>query len=144
MIEKSIGSRIRNLRESRNMTKGELGAILGMDEDAVGEIESEKGPVLGADVLRSLCETFGVYPRFLLYDTDEEFWKRAMGFGEGGGGYIAGFLDTPMGPAVLREEIGEEGIGVLKDLTRLSPDGVCRAKTLVDDLLKIADYRKGT
>ena len=144
MIEKSIGSRIKNLRESRNMTKRELGVILGMDEDTVGKIESENGPVLGADTLRSLCETFGVYPRFLLYDTDEEFWRRAMNFGEGGGGYIAGFLDTPMGPTVLREEIGEEGIGVLKDLTRLSPNGIYRAKTLVSDLLKISDYKKGT
>ena len=144
MTEESIGARIKALRESRKMTHGELGAALGMSEAAVRDIESGKPLDLKSDALRALCETFNVFPRILLYDSDEDFWRRAMNFGSGGGDYLATFLKTPMGPRVLNEEIGEEGTSMLGALVRLNERGIGRAKTLVDDLLKISDYRKGT
>ena len=143
MAEESIGSRIKTLRESRKMTHEELGAAIGMSGEAVRDIESGKALNLKSDALRALCETFNVFPRVLLYDTDEDFWRRAMDFGAGGGGYLATFLKSPMGPAVLNDEIGEKGVSVLGDLTRLNASGIARAKTLVSDLLKISEYSRG-
>ena len=142
MTEDSVGARIKALRESHKMTHEELGAAIGMSGSTVKDIESGKGLNLRADTLRALCETFNVFPRVLLYDTDEEFWRRAMDFGGEGGGYLATFLKSPMGPKVLHEEIGENGVNVLGSLTRLNASGISRAKTLIGDLLKISEYSK--
>ena len=144
MTEDSIGSRIKSLREASKMTCGELGGILGMSEASIRDIESGKMMNLKSDALRALCETFNVFPSLLLYDSDEDFWKRVMNLGSGGGDYLAMFLKNPMAPKVLNDEIGEKGIGILGDLTRLNQSGICRAKTLIDDLLKISEYNKET
>lgn len=144
MTDESVGDRIKALRESHKMTHEELGTALGMSEAAVRDIESGKSLNLKSDTLRALCETFNVFPRILLYDNDEDFWRKVMNFGSGGCDYLATFLKSPMGPKVLNCEIGDKGASVLESLVRLNESGVNRAKTLIDDLLKISDYNKET
>jgi transcriptional regulator with XRE-family HTH domain len=73
----AVGSRVRELREARNMTQDDLVGLLGLTRPAVSRIESgERG--LAAAELAALAAHFGVSADYLLFgERDEEFLLRA-------------------------------------------------------------------
>lgn len=75
----AVGSRVRELRESRNMTQDELAGVLGIANSALSRIESgERG--LAAVELAVLAESYGVSADFLLFgEREEEVLLRAEG-----------------------------------------------------------------
>ena len=75
----AVGSRVRELRESHDMTQDELAGLLGISNYAVSRVESgERG--LAAEELAVLAERFGVSADFLLFgEREEEVLLRAEG-----------------------------------------------------------------
>jgi transcriptional regulator with XRE-family HTH domain len=67
----AVGSRVRELREARDMTQDDLAGVLGLTKSAVSRIESgERG--LAAPELAALAGHFGVSADFLLFGEREE------------------------------------------------------------------------
>ena len=67
----AVGSRVRELREARNITQDDLAGVLGLTKSAVCRIESgERG--MAAPELAALAEHFGVSADFLLFGEQEE------------------------------------------------------------------------
>ena len=131
------------MRLARNMTQDELGALLGMGPEDVEEMETAENLNLDSNAIRTLCETFNVYPSLFVYDSDREFWERAMNFNsKGAEGYVLRFLNNPMAPVILGQELGESGFGILDMLTEINSEGVDRTKTYIEDLVRIDEYRK--
>ncbi len=138
----SIGDRIRDLRLSRGMTREQLGAIMGMGADAVELMEESTVPDLGADEIRHLSETFHAYPRTFLYGSDEEFFTKAFDLGSGSIDIVGSFLATPIASRLLGTDVGAGAFEALMGITRLNAEGIDRAVSLIDELGKVAAYRK--
>lgn len=75
----AVGSRVRELREARNMTQDDLAGVLGISNFAVSRVESgERG--LAAEELAAVAERFGVSADFLLFgEREEDVLLRAEG-----------------------------------------------------------------
>jgi transcriptional regulator with XRE-family HTH domain len=75
----AVGSRVRELRETRGMTQDDLAALLGLGKSAVCRVESgERG--LAVPELAVLAAHFGVSTDFLLFgEREEEVLLRAEG-----------------------------------------------------------------
>lgn len=146
----AIGRRIKALRESRGMTREDLGGILGMDEQAVRELESGDDDDIRVGTIKCLCETFREYPGFLLYGHGHVHWSRMFektvglnGESSDKGGLNSSGMMVMIGKTI-ESALGEKGLSLIHSVTVLNDSGLARAKSLVDDLLKIGDYREKT
>ena len=143
LIIGTIGSKIRGMRLARNMTQDKLGALLGIGPEDVEEMETAESLNLDSHAIRTLCETFNAFPSLFIYESDRQFWEDAMKIGEQDiEGYVSTFLNNPMAPFVLSQELGESGFGVLNMLTEINHEGVDRTREYVADLIRIDEYRK--
>lgn len=143
LIIGTIGETIKGLRLARNMTQGELGALLGTGPEGVEEMETAESLNLDSNAIRTLCETFNVFPSLFVYESDRQFWEDAMRIGQQDTeGYVSAFLRSPMAPDVVGQELGESGFSVLHMLTEINHDGVDRTKAYIEDLVRIDEYRK--
>ena len=146
MAEEGIGLRIRALRESRRMTQEELGAILGMSKTDIEGLESGISSNLRADKIKLVCETFHEYPGFLLYGHGHDYWKglfaskaqSIMNSSDGLGGVNVQSLIRK----AVEDTLGTEGLPLLNSIRLLNELGQNRARSLVEDLLMIKEYRK--
>lgn len=148
IIEEALGGRVKFLRESRGMSQEELGAILGLNKRAVEGIESGRSSNIRADKIKLLCETFHEYPGFLLYGHGHGYWERLLNSKARPESSPADALNGGSILLMIRkaveETLGSEGVSLLNNIRQLNEAGQIRAKTLIDDLLKISEYRKGT
>ena len=139
----AIGKRIKDLRLGSGMTQEELGAVLGKSPSEIEAIESAESPNLDSIVIRALCETFGRFPREFLYDSEREFWDRAMGLdARNEGDYVSSFLRSPVASDIVSRELGEPGFAMLGMLVEINLEGIDLVRAYVEDLTKIDDYRK--
>ena len=131
------------MRLARNMTQDELGALLGTGPQGVEEMETASSLNLDSRTIRILCETFNTFPREFVYDSDREFWERAMKLGgQEAGDYVSSFLRTPVASDVVNRELGESGFGMLGMLMEVNYEGVSRVREYVADLIRIDEYLK--
>ena len=125
------------------MTQDELGALLGTGAEGVEEMETTSNLNLDSKTIRILCETFNTFPREFVYDSEREFWERAMKLGgQEAGDYVSSFLSTPVAPDVVNRELGESGFGMLGMLMEVNYEGVSRVREYVEDLIRIDEYLK--
>ena len=61
----SMGTKIKNLREDRDLTQGELGKLINMTQRKISYIENNKYEP-SIDDIRALCLFFNVSSDFLL------------------------------------------------------------------------------
>ena len=137
----SIGHHIRDLRVSKGMTQAQLGAVMGIGADAVRLMEASDVPYLGSDAIRRLTETFHTYPRTFLYGSDEEFYTKAFGLG-GGADMVGSFLAKPIASQLVGRDLGDGAFEAIMGISRLNAEGMERAVSLIDELGRIAAYRK--
>ena len=125
------------------MNQSQLGALLGISPEEVEEMETASSLNLDSRTIRILCETFNTFPRDFIYDSDREFWERAMKLGgHEAGDYVSSFLSTPVASDVVSRELGESGFGMLGMLMEVNFEGVKRVREYVEDLIKIDEYLK--
>lgn len=58
--EKTMGDRLRESRESRGLSKAELGSLLGVHEERIDRWENGAAEDLSPDLLIHLCRYFGI------------------------------------------------------------------------------------
>lgn len=141
-----IGTRIKTLRESRGMSRKQLGSILGMSELAVQGIESGRNDNLRADKIKLVCETFHEHPGFLLYGRSHDHWKKLLPSKAESEEQASDGLAGSNIPFILKRAIedfvGKDALYLLENIKQLNAAGQNRARTLIDNLLKIREYRK--
>ena len=64
------GAKIKQLRESLDMTQEELGKILGVKKAAINKYETGTVVNLKRSTIETLCNIFNVTPQYLLSDSD--------------------------------------------------------------------------
>lgn len=77
VFDQQVGERARHIREILSMTMQEAANQLGVTRQTLGNYENGATP-MRADVVRSLCEVYGVPSSWMLGMTDELHckWKR--------------------------------------------------------------------
>ena len=65
-----IGERIRQERKAQGLTQKQLGEKLGITQQAIGQIESEKS--IGTSTLKKIAAVLGTTPESLLMDASKE------------------------------------------------------------------------
>lgn len=77
LFDQQVGERARHIREILSMTMQEVASQLGITRQTLGNYESGTTP-MRADVVRSLCEVYGVPSSWMLGMTDRLNckWKR--------------------------------------------------------------------
>lgn len=135
-----IGRRIKALRQDRAMTQAQLGAILGVGKAAVNKYETGVVTDLKSSTIKKLCETFKVFPRYFVYDTDEEFWSLAYGDRT----LTMHHLIREHGEAVmeLEELMGLELLRLMADIFFLENGGAKKVRDYVDVLKKANEAGK--
>ena len=69
-VKRQIGERIKLLRASREMSQRELGALIGLSDQQVRNIEFGRSAITGVK-LTELGEVFGVCPSIFLRDIND-------------------------------------------------------------------------
>lgn len=64
------GAKIKQLRESLDMTQEELGKLLGVKKAAINKYETGTVVNLKRSTIENLCNIFNVTPQYLLSDSD--------------------------------------------------------------------------
>lgn len=134
-----IGQRIKELRIQNNMTQAELGELLGVQKAAIQKYESGSIVNLRADKVRKLCEIFRVYPRYFIFEEQEDFWSSIFGDGDGipliekSDEMIVRFMEDRYGFAILRLVIA------IIDLNKI---GQSKVSDYIFDMHKIDEYKK--
>lgn len=64
----SIGTKIKNLRQSHNMTQSQLGEILGVKKSAIAKYENNRVKNLKKATIEKLAQTFQVSPSYFFAD----------------------------------------------------------------------------
>ena len=64
------GAKIKQLRESLDMTQEELGKLLGVKKAAINKYETWTVVNLKRSTIENLCNIFNVTPQYLLSDSD--------------------------------------------------------------------------
>lgn len=137
-----IGKRIRELRESRNMTQEGLGAILGVKKAAVQKIEAGVTNIR-ADKIGILCETFKVLPSALLFDSFKELWNRTFKMEISNNiSYPADVKTLEAVNTLLEKRFGPNALFLIYSVVYLNETGIARAISYVSDIARIDDYRK--
>lgn len=77
VFDQQVGERAKHIREILSMTMQEVASQLGITRQTLGNYESGTTP-MRADVVRSLCEVYGVPSSWMLGMTDSLHckWKR--------------------------------------------------------------------
>ena len=77
VFDQQVGERAKHIREILSMTMQEVANQLGVTRQTLGNYENGATP-MRADVVRSLCEVYGVPSSWMLGMTDELHckWKR--------------------------------------------------------------------
>lgn len=131
-----IGKMIRELRLENKMTQSELGALLGVQKSAIQKYERGDIVNLRADKIKKLCTIFHIYPRYFIFESDDEFWNT----------YFDGHTQImPMDHVVqraLEEQFGLAIFRVLASLRDLNTTGVSKVTEYIKDIYKIAEYTK--
>lgn len=76
LLDKQIGEKLRNLRESKNMTTRQVGEAIGVAHSYISMIENGKVPSL--DKIKKLCDLYQVPISYLFgeeVEPDEELKK---------------------------------------------------------------------
>ena len=137
-----IGKRIKELRESRNMSQEKLGSVLGIQKAAVQKIEAGTSNIR-ADKIGLLCETFKVLPSALLFDSFKELWNRTFKM------ELSHNITYPQDVktleavnALLEKRFGPNALFLIYSVVYLNETGIERAISYVSDIARIDDYRK--
>lgn len=67
----SMGNRIKELRKNKGLTQEELGTIIGVKKAAIQKYENGDVENLKRTRIKTLAETFGVTPSFLMYGEEK-------------------------------------------------------------------------
>lgn len=127
------------------MSQEQLGVILGLNKKGIEGIESGENPNICAEKIKQVCETFHEYPGFLLYGHGHGYWERMLNAKTGEAAISDGNTSAnilSMIKKTVEEAMGPEGVALLIDIRQLNDLGQRRAKVLINDLLKIKEYRK--
>jgi transcriptional regulator with XRE-family HTH domain len=68
MLECQIGERIKQLRIERNLSRAELGTLVGVTARCIGSMERGSNKITAATIVR-LCEKTGVSADYVLFGT---------------------------------------------------------------------------
>jgi transcriptional regulator with XRE-family HTH domain len=66
----TIGSRVRSLRVSQQLTQVDLSARLGIKQNTLSDIERDKNGSMTAFTLEAICRVLVTTPKFVLYGVD--------------------------------------------------------------------------
>lgn len=117
----TIGNRIKNLRNEKGMTQGELAKVLGVTKPAVQKYENGGINNLKRETIQKLCEFFGVPPVFFIYDELP--------------------ANDPY-PESFRTIYGEKLANMAWMFDRLNQTGREKVIEYTGDIFKIGEYRK--
>lgn len=137
----TIGERIKALRQSRAMTQAQLGNILGVQKAAVQKYESGSVRNIGSDKIKLLCKTFGVFPRYFVYEDDDEFHRDIFGklFADGNRPRLT---DGETVIKIMNGEIGQHMLRIMTEISELNSDGFKRVSDYVSDVHGNERFRK--
>lgn len=139
----AIGKRIKDLRLAKGITQEELGSVLGIGQMGVDKIESDRRSDLSLSTIRLLSKTFDVFPVSLMYETVEDFWLEVADRGEPiDPEHLSTLLAIHSVTDVIQKFLGKNGSELIRLLHLVNRKGVDQTKAYVEDLVRIADYRK--
>ena len=113
------GAKIKQLRESLDMTQEELGKILGVKKAAINKYETGTVVNLKRSTIETLCNIFNVTPQYLLSDSD--------------------FSDSSPSSSMQLTEQEERLLGICRSL---NDEGCERLVEYGDDLVASGKYIK--
>lgn len=113
------GAKIKQLRESLDMTQEDLGKLLGVKKAAINKYETGTVVNLKRSTIENLCNIFNVTPQYLLSDSD---------------------LSQPSSSAPSPVLTGQEAT-LLLAFRKLNSDGKSKVIEYTKDLSKIEKYQ---
>lgn len=131
-----IGRRIKELRIKHRMTQQELGELLGVQKSAIQKYESGAVVNLRADKIRLLCKIFRVYPRYFIFDSDDEFWKYVFDGHKSTDGAITDKVITKL----IEDHVGINTLKIMITLNGLNKTGQKKVVDYIFDIFKIEEY----
>ena len=115
------GAKIKQLRESLDMTQEELGKLLGVKKAAINKYETGTVVNLKRSTIENLCNIFNVTPQYLLSDSD---------------------LSPSSSPA-LAPELTEQDEKLIATFRRLNDSQQAKFLAYLDGLLDAGEVAKG-
>lgn len=141
-MSEAIGERLRGLRHGKGMTQSDLAHILGVTKSAVQKYES--GQVgLTADKIKILCNTFSVYPRVFVYDSDEEFVGGVFdGIPDVDRNIDRSFFEASIAMHALESYMESDIVRIVRMAQTLNRDGRMRLLSCGEVLNMVPEFRK--
>jgi transcriptional regulator with XRE-family HTH domain len=129
-----MGERIKQLRDEKELTQEQVGAVIGVQRSAVRKYE--KGEVVNMPIssIKKLAEFFQVQPTYLMGWSEEKGLIATQG---GGGEHME---DISIICEQLKFAFGESVMSLLNSFFNLNDDGKEKAITQIQELNRLPKY----